>query len=165
VRDFGRLQRGEAVEVDGGVVEPPQVMGEARAGRKVVISGDTAPCEMTRIAAHQAELVVHDGSFADEETERAVETGHSTARQAARLAREAEAKMLALVHVSSRYNVGAVLEEAREEFPEALAPRDFDTVEIPFPERGDPRLVPDGARRRRDERAMPVDPAEAAGRE
>jgi len=165
VRDFGRLQRGEAVEVDGGVVEPAQVMGEARAGRKVVISGDTAPCEMTRIAAHQAELLVHDGSFAEEEAERALDTGHSTARQAARLAREAEAKMLALVHVSSRYNVGAVLDEAREEFPAALAPRDFDIVEIPFPERGEPRLAPDGARRRRDERAVPAEPAEATGRE
>jgi ribonuclease Z len=162
VRDFGRLQRGESVEVAAGTVEPSQVMGDARPGRKVVITGDTAPCEMTRIAAHQAELLVHDGSFADEEIERAGETGHSTAREAARLAREAEVKMLALVHVSSRYNVGAVLEEAREELPGAIAPRDFDIVEIPFPERGDPRLVPDGARQRHDERAVPVEPAQMA---
>jgi ribonuclease Z len=70
--------------------------------------------------------------------------------------------MLALVHVSSRYNVGAVLEEAREELPAAIAPRDFDIVEIPFPERGEPRLVPDGARQRRDERAVPVEPAQMA---
>ena len=165
VRDFGRLQRGEAVEVESGSVEPAQVMGATRPGRKIVITGDTAPCEMTRIAAHEAELLVHDGSFADEEGERAVGTGHSTARQAARLAREAEVKMLALVHVSSRYNVGAVLEEAREELPAAIAPRDFDIVEIPFPERGGPRLVPDGARQRRDERALPVEPAQAAGHE
>jgi ribonuclease Z len=162
VRDFGRLQRGEAVEVGGRPVEPSQVMGAARPGRKVVITGDTAPCEMTRIAAHQAELLVHDSSFADEEAGRAGETGHSTARQAARLAREAEVKMLALVHVSSRYNVGAVLEEAREELPAAIAPRDFDIVEIPFPERGEPRLVPDGARQRHDERAVPVEPAQMA---
>jgi ribonuclease Z len=146
--DFARLQGGEAVPGADGLVEPGQVMGEPRPGRKVVIAGDTAPCEMTRVAAHQAELLVHEASFADEELARAGETAHSTARQAARLAREAQVKALALVHISSRYHVGAVLEEAREEFPAAFAPRDFDLVEIPFPERGEPRLVENGARDR-----------------
>ena len=125
-------------------------MGEARSGRKIVVSGDSAPCEMTRVAAHQAQLLVHDASFADEETERAAETGHSTGRQAARLAAEAGVDMLALVHISSRYDVRAVLAEAREEFGQAIAPRDFDLVEIPFPERGAPRLVENGARARRE---------------
>jgi ribonuclease Z len=148
---FGVLQRGEEVRGAGGTVSPDEVMGEPRAGRKVVITGDSAPCEMTRVAAHEAELLVHDGSFADEESERARETGHSTARDAARLAREAAVRFLALVHVSSRYNVSAVLEEARQEFPAAEAPRDFDIVEIPFPERGEPRLVPNGARERPSE--------------
>ena len=92
-------------------------MGEARPGRKLVISGDTAPCEMTRVAAHEAQLLVHDASFADEEIERAAETGHSTARQAAELAAEAGVELLALVHISSRYDVRAVLAEAREAFP------------------------------------------------
>ena len=146
--DFARLQAGETVTGSDGPVEPPQVMGATRAGRKVVLTGDTAPCEMTRIAAHEAELLVHDASFADEELARAGETAHSTARQAARLAREAQAKALALVHISSRYHVRAVLEEARAEFPGAFAPRDFDLVEIPFPERGEPRLVENGARDR-----------------
>jgi ribonuclease Z len=123
-----------------------------------VITGDTAPCEMTRVAAHQADLLIHDGSFADEEAERARETGHSTARDAARLAREAEVRYLALVHVSSRYNVTAVVEEAREEFPGAEAPRDFDIVEIPFPERREPTLIPKGARERLRE-APPAEPA------
>jgi ribonuclease Z len=122
------------------------VMGEPRRGRKVVVTGDTAPCEMTRVAAHEAELLVHDGSFADDELERAAETGHSTGRQAAELAREAGVKLLTLVHVSSRYDVRDVLAEAREAFSIAEAPRDFDLVEIPFPERGDPRLVENGAR-------------------
>jgi ribonuclease Z len=144
--DLGRLQRGEEVDGSAGVVRPGDVMGPARAGRKVVVTGDTAPCEMTRVAAHQAQLLIHDGSFAVEETARAGETGHSTARQAAELARDAEANLLALVHVSSRYDVRAVLDEAREVFPDAVAPRDFDVVEIPFPERGEPRLVESGAR-------------------
>jgi ribonuclease Z len=122
-------------------------MGEARPGRKLVVTGDTAPTELTRVAAHEAQLLVHDASFADEELARAAETGHSTARQAAELAATAGVDMLALVHISSRYDVRAVLGEAREAFPEAIAPRDFDLVEIPFPERGAPRLVENGARR------------------
>jgi len=144
--DFGRLQRGEPVPGNDGPVRPEQVMGEPRRGRKVVVSGDTAPCEMTKVAAHEAELLVHDGSFADEELERAAETGHSTARQAGELAREAAVKLLTLVHVSSRYDVRDVLAQAREDFSATEAPRDFDLVEIPFPERGEPRLVENGAR-------------------
>ena len=98
-------------------------------------------------AAHGAELLVHDASFAEEEAQRAADTGHSTVGQAAAVAREAEVKMLALVHISSRYHVGKVLEEAREVFPGGVAPRDFDLVEIPFPERGEPKLVSNGAPR------------------
>ncbi|MET0926098.1 MAG: ribonuclease Z [Solirubrobacterales bacterium] len=143
---FKRLQDGETVDGSGGAVTPAQVMGEGRPGRKLVISGDTAPCEMTRVAAHGGQLLVHDSSFADEETERAAETGHSTGRQAAELAAEAGVEMLALVHISSRYDVRSVLAEAREAFPGAIAPRDFDLVEIPFPERGEPRLLENGAR-------------------
>ncbi len=146
--DFGALQRGETVEGSAGTVAPEQVMGEARSGRTVVISGDTAPCVATAEAAHGAELLVHDASFAEEEAQRAAETGHSTAGQAAALAREAGVKMLALVHISSRYHVGAVLEEAKEEFGNCVAPRDFDLIEIPFPERGEPALVPNGSRER-----------------
>jgi ribonuclease Z len=144
--DFKRLQGGETVNG----VSPDQVMGETRRGRKFVISGDTAPCEMTRVAAHEAQLLVHDASFADEEVERAAETGHSTGRQAAELAAEAGVEMLAMVHVSSRYDIRAVLGEAQEAFENTIAPRDFDLVEIPFPERGTPRLVERGARGRRN---------------
>src|SRR5215207_4372614 len=157
-RDFGRLQRGETISVNGSDVSPDQVMGDPRPGRKLVVTGDTSPCEMTRIAAHAAQLLVHDGTFAIEETGRAAETGHSTARDAAALAREAEVGMLAIVHVSSRYSVGAVLDEAREVFPNTIAPRDFDLIEVPFPERGEPKLVPEGAKQRPE---APVEPAPA----
>jgi ribonuclease Z len=101
---------------------------------------------MTRVAAHEAELLVHDASFADKEIERAAETGHSTARQAAELASEAAVKLLTLVHISTRYDVRDVLTQAREVFPDAEAPRDFDVVEVPFPERGEPTLIENGAR-------------------
>jgi ribonuclease Z len=151
--DFGRLQRGEEVEGSGGTVRPDDVMGDARAGRRVVISGDSAPCERTAEAASGADLLVHDGSFAIDEAERAAETGHSTARAAAELASEAGVKMLALVHVSSRYNITDVLAEAREVLPGAIAPRDFDLVEVPFPERGTPKLVQKGALERGPQRS------------
>ena len=140
--EFGKLQRGQSVTVaDGSTVEPSQVLGEARLGRKVVYSGDTAPCESLRIAAHQADLLVHESSFGDEEVERAAETRHSTARQAAEIARDAEVKLLCLNHVSARYFGKELREQAREVFANTEMPRDFDSVEIPFPERGEPRLV------------------------
>jgi ribonuclease Z len=157
---FSALQRGEEVTGSDGVVRPEQVMGEPRPGRAIVISGDTAPCISTAEAARGAELLVHDGSFAEEEAQRAAETGHSTAGQAAALAREAGVRMLALVHVSSRYNVGQVLDEARATFEPTVAPRDFDLVEVPFPDHDEPRLIPNGARERRE--APEPDPAEAA---
>ncbi len=155
-RDFERLQRGETVPVNGSQVRPDQVLGDPRQGRKLVITGDTSPCEMTRIAAHAAQLLVHDGTFAIEESTRAAETGHSTARDAAQLAVDAEVGMLAIVHVSSRYNVSAVLGEARDAFPNTVAPRDFDLVEIPFPERGDPELIQGGAKQRHEPLAEPA---------
>ena len=135
--DFGRLQHGETV----GGVAPEQVLGPPRAGRKVVISGDTRPCETLRIAAHRADLLIHEATFTEDEHDRAAETGHSTARQAASLAREAEVSALALNHFSTRYAVSQLRDEARAVFPRTLLPRDFDTIEIPFPERGEPELV------------------------
>ena len=144
--DLGRLQRGEDVEVNGKTVSSSEVMGETRIGRKVVVTGDTVPTEMTKLAAHEAQLLVHDAAFADADTQRAAETGHSTARQAAEIASEAGVEMLALVHASTRYDVRELLAEAREVMPDAIAPRDFDIVEIPFPERGSPKLIDRGAR-------------------
>jgi ribonuclease Z len=135
--DFGRLQRGETVEG----ISPERVLGPPREGRKIVLSGDTAPCEALAIAAHQADLLVHEATFAEEEADRARQTSHSTARQAAEIARGAEARMLALTHFSSRYAGGELLEEARLLFAATEAPRDFDTIEIPFPERGGAKLV------------------------
>src|ERR671911_3233658 len=132
--DFGRLQSGE--EVNG--VRPEQVMGEARRGRKVVLAGDTAPCDMTRLVAWEADLLVHEATFMDEEAERAAETRHSTARQAAELAAAAAVTMLALTHISPRYGGKEVRDEARAAFENTVVPRDFDRIELPFPERGEP---------------------------
>jgi len=150
---FAALQRGEQVDGRSGPIHPDEVMGERRPGRTIAITGDTAPSHATVAAAADAELLIHDASFAEEEAQRAADTGHSTVGQAAAVAREANVKMLALVHISSRYHVGTVLEEAREVYEPSFAPRDFDVIEIPFPERGEPRLVPNGARDREEQEA------------
>jgi ribonuclease Z len=137
--DFGRLQRGETVISESGEqVTPAQVLGEARRGRKLVLSGDTAPSDMTLAVAHGADLLVHEATFSVEEAERAAETGHSTARAAGLIAEEAEVAMLALTHLSPRHPAGALRAEAREVFENTIVPRDFDRVDIPLPEKGDP---------------------------
>ena len=143
---FGALQRGERVAGRDGQVAPEQVMGDDRRGRTIVITGDTEPCDETEEAARGADLLVHDSSFAAGEEERAAETGHSTATGAADLAEAAGVGMLALVHISSRHFVPDVLAEAQEVFAATVAPRDFDVVEIPLPERGGPQLIVNGAR-------------------
>ncbi|HEU4393250.1 MAG TPA: ribonuclease Z [Solirubrobacterales bacterium] len=148
---FAALQGGEEVQGPSGPVRPGDVVGPSRPGRTVVLTGDTSPSPATVAAAADAELLVHDASFAEEEVQRAAETGHSTVGQAAAVAREAHVKMLALVHISSRYHVGKVLEEAQDVYEPTVAPKDFDLIEIPFPERGYPELVPNGARERRKE--------------
>ncbi len=132
--DFGRLQQGESV----GEVTPDQVLGEARPGRKLVITGDTAPSELVAAVAHRADVLVHEATFTEEDAERAAETRHSTARGAGALAADAEVKLLALTHLSARYPVRDVRDEARAEFEATVVPDDFDTVELPLPERGDP---------------------------
>jgi ribonuclease Z len=145
---FAALQRGEEVQGTEGTVSPAEVVGANRPGRTVVLTGDTAPGPATVAAAADAELLIHDASFAEEDAQRAAETGHSTVGQAAAVAREAHVKMLALVHISSRYHVGKVLEEAQEVYEPTVAPKDFDVIEVPFAEKGYPELVPNGARER-----------------
>ena len=128
----------------------------------IVISGDTAPCETLIVAAHESDLLVHEATFAEDESERARQTSHSTARQAAEVAREAQVRMLALTHISSRYPGGELREQAREVFSQTEAPRDYDTIEIPFPERGEPQLVRWSERRMREApQAVPAEPVGA----
>jgi ribonuclease Z len=135
--DFGRLQRGETV----GGVRPEQVMGGPRAGRRIVMSGDTAPCQAVEVFAHRADVLVHEATFMQDERARARETGHSTAAQAAELARDAQVRLLALTHLSTRYFPREVRDEARAVFANTVVPRDFDAIAVPFPERGEPTLV------------------------
>jgi ribonuclease Z len=146
----GVLQRGEILALpDGRAIEPSQVLGPPREGRKLVLTGDTAPAPSVVEAAAGADLLVHEATFLADERQRARETLHSTAAEAALVAREANVRLLALTHLSTRYFGHEVVEEARELFADTVVPRDFDLVVLPFRERGAPELVRAGARAHR----------------
>jgi ribonuclease Z len=143
---FGRLQAGETVTLDGGRrVEPGEVLGPPRPGRKVVLAGDGRASRSILEAAREADVLVHEATFAFEERERAEETLHATATDAAQLALAAGIRMLVLTHLSNRYFGPEIVREARAVFPETVVPRDFDIIDVRFPERGGPRLVKGGA--------------------
>lgn len=132
---WGEIHRGHAVTLgDGRVIEPSVLVGAQRPGRKLVITGDTRPCQATVEAARGADLLVHEATFGDEEAERAVETGHSTAREAAAVAADAGVGTLLLNHFSARYSRDAsdLGREAKEVFERTLVGRDGMEVEIPY---------------------------------
>ncbi|WP_122088064.1 ribonuclease Z [Halalkalicoccus subterraneus] len=134
---FGALHSGESIELeDGTAVEPEQVVGPPRPGRRVVYTGDTRPTEEGREAAADADLLIHDATFGDDWAERARETGHATAREAGELAAHAGAKRLALTHISSRYagDASELAREASEAHDEAFVAEDGLEVEVSFPE-------------------------------
>jgi len=134
---WGRLHRGQRVTLDDGrEIDPSDLVGPTRPGRKLVITGDTRPCEATVEAAAGANLLVHEATFADEEAARAAETGHSTAREAAQVAAKAGVSQLVLTHVSARYSrdVSDLEREAREVFPATQIARDGAEFEITFPD-------------------------------
>jgi ribonuclease Z len=151
----GELQRGQAVTLaDGRSIVPDQVLGEPRPGRKLTITGDTAPSDEVVDAAWAADVLVTEATFADEERDRAEETLHQTATQAAEIAARAQVSLLALTHLSNRYFGPEIAREAQAIFPETVVPRDFDVIEVPFVERGAPQLVKAGAKHPREGEAV-----------
>ncbi|MBL8961729.1 MAG: ribonuclease Z [Gemmatimonadetes bacterium] len=134
---WGRIHKGQSITLDDGrVIEPSMLVGPTRPGRRVVITGDTRPCDETVEAAHRADLLVHESTFGDEEATRAVETGHSTAREAAGVARDAEVRRLVLTHLSARYtrDPSDLEREARTVFPVVQVARDGMEIDVPFPD-------------------------------
>jgi ribonuclease Z len=132
---WGKLHRGEMVQLpDGREVTPAELVGPARRGRTVVYTGDTRPFNAVAAASRGADLLVHEATFSDSEIERAKETGHSTAREAAEIALEAGVRRLVLTHISPRYGLdaGELLTEARAIFPNTSIARDGWTVDVPF---------------------------------
>ena len=134
---WGTLHRGQPVDLpDGRVVGPGDLVGPSRPGRLVVLSGDTRPCERVVTAAEGADLLVHDGTFGEEEKDRADQTGHSTALEAAQVAVAARAKRLVLTHLSARYSKDSktLLDEARSVFPETVVATDGMETDVPYAE-------------------------------
>jgi ribonuclease Z len=132
---WGQIHRGLPVTLpDGRVIQSSELVGPPRPGRRVVVTGDTRPCAATIEHSREADLLIHEATFGDEEGERAVETGHSTAREAAGVAREANARRLLLTHFSARYSrdPGPLEREAKEVFRETAIARDGMEIEVPF---------------------------------
>lgn len=141
---WGKLHRGEVVTLDDGrVIDPATLVGTPRPGRRVVLSGDTRPCAATIDIAQGADLLVHEATFAEEEAARALETGHSTAAEAARVAAQAGVRQLVLTHLSARYSRDAseLEREARAIFPNVSIARDGTEIEVRYPDMGDDEPV------------------------
>jgi len=134
---WGKLSKGETVELaDGRTLRADGFVGPARSGRIVALTGDTRPCAATVDAARDADLLIHEATFGEEERARARDTGHSTAKEAAQIALAANAKRLVLSHVSARYSISAdeLVKEARDVFPNASVAKDGLEVDVPFSE-------------------------------
>jgi len=132
---WGQIHAGKIVTLDDGrIIEPEKLVGEARPGRKVVLSGDTRPCKSVVDAAEDADLLIHEATFGEKEEDRAEETGHSTAKGAAQVALTARVRRLVLSHVSGRYSndFGPLLGQARAVFPNTVVARDGMSIEVPF---------------------------------
>lgn len=139
---FGKIQRGESVTTPAGAtVRPQEVLGPARPGRRIVLTGDTRPCDAVVKAADGADVLVHDATFLTSRQDRADQTGHSTAAEAAHVALRARVRLLALTHISFRHLPREVLSEAREIFGACVLPADFERLLVPFSEKGCPQLL------------------------
>ena len=132
---WGKIHKGETVTLpDGRTIKPSELVGPSRPGRRIVLTGDSRPSEATVVAATGADLLIHEATFTTEEAPRALETGHSTAREAAEVAAKAGVKRLILTHVSARYSrdTSELEREAREVFAETVIARDGMEVDVPF---------------------------------
>ena len=115
--DFGKLHNGIAVEVDGKIIKPEQVLGPPRKGRKITYSGDTMPCEEMIEFAKESDLLIHESTYKTEDKDKADLHAHSTSKDAAEIALYSNSKKLILTHISTRYtDVNDLLAQAREIF-------------------------------------------------
>ena len=129
---FGKLQRGQSIDLGGRTILSSEVMGPPRPGRKVVYTGDTRPCRSIEVASKNADLLIHDCSLSDDMIDWAMDTKHSTAGEAAKLASRAKVKKLVLTHISSRYSEDAslLLAEAKKSFEETIIAEDLMKIDV-----------------------------------
>ena len=132
---WGKISKGETIELaDGRTLKADGFVGPPRPGRVVVFTGDTRPSASVIDAAKGADLLIHEATFGEEEKDRAKDTGHSTAKEAAQVALAAGVKKLMMCHVSARYSMSAdeLVKEAREVFPNSSVAKDGMEVDVPF---------------------------------
>ena len=144
--NWGRLQNGESVTLpDGRTIEPAQVLGKARPGRKVSYVTDTGWRDDIAPEVANSDLLICEAMFAEEHAETALEKKHLTARQAGRLAVEAGGiQRMGLIHYSPRYvyrELKILRRECREIFPEAFLCRDQMMISLPYPDDENTRIT------------------------
>ena len=128
---FGKLHNGEEVEINGKIIKPEQVLGEPRIGQKVTYSGDTRPCEKMIELAQCSDVLIHEATYEHEDQDKAIENCHSTSKEAAEIAKEANVKLLVLTHISTRYTTDInIKEEAKEIFENTVVANDFTELNI-----------------------------------
>jgi ribonuclease Z len=129
---FSKLQKGHTITLSNGEkITPDMILGPSRKGRKIVISGDTKPCDQIIAFSEDADILIHEATFDSRLQDIAKEYGHTTASQAAEIAKKARVEKLFLVHISPRYLDFHVLEEeARSVFAHSYVPKDFQEVEV-----------------------------------
>ena len=128
---FGKLQNGESVEVNGKTIKPEQVLGPKRVGKKFTYSGDTRPCEQMIEFAKNSDILIHESTYQEEDKEHAIANCHSTTKEAANIAKEANVKELILTHISTRYSDDEIMKkEAKEVFENTIIAYDYLTVSI-----------------------------------
>jgi len=129
---FSKLQRGQTVTLKNGKkITPKMVLGPSRKGRKIVISGDTIPLSKMVEFAKDADVLIHEATFDTDMEDTSSEYGHTTASQAAEIAKKANVGELYLTHISPRYNNGEKLEdEAKKIFKESILPKDFQEINV-----------------------------------
>jgi ribonuclease Z len=138
---WGQLHKGETVTLDDGTtVDPADLVGPSRPGRKIVFTGDTKPSSDVVDISLGADLLIHDATFTNEEKERANDTSHSTALGAAQVALSAGVKQLAITHLSARFSTDfyPLLQEAKEVFEDTVVAKDGMKIKVGFPDEEDP---------------------------
>jgi len=134
---YSKLQKGESINFNGKIITPDMVLSEPVKGRKIVYTGDTCPCENTIKFANDCDMLIHDSTYSNADIDKISDYGHTTALQAAEIAKKANAKSLFLIHISQRYTNPKILEdEAKKIFENSFVVHDFMTVKIsPPPEK------------------------------
>lgn len=131
---YSRLQHGHDIEYGGKKVRSKDVVGPPRPGRKVGISGDTRPTDKLARFFAGCDVLVFESTYTHDMQHKALETFHSTAKEAATLAKKASVKKLFLTHFSARYDeTSALVEEAAAIHGNVEAAEDLKVVDIPYP--------------------------------